>query len=176
MLIPWLLGLLGVLWFAGTRRSSRLSPPTLVACAIGVYLVAGVIAYFGLLFFLLGLSRGNEGVVPLSLIAFLKLTTLGVEIAISLVIVCWIAGPNVPGSKGVRETSEEPLSLIYAVAPAGQTSCTKCKMVFDHHTSLNDVPGVGFLCSECTMSLRSNRGNSMPDDGALQPPSGAGKA
>jgi len=42
---------------------------------------------------------------------------------------------------------------ISGVAPPDQTSCTKCNKVVDHHTYLNDVRGIGYLCSECTMEL-----------------------
>ena len=49
---------------------------------------------------------------------------------------------------------DEPAPTAFRPAPPGETTCTTCGTIFAHHTYLNDVPGIGFLCTNCTQARR----------------------
>ncbi len=108
MLIPWILGLIGVIWYATTRRSVP-SREGLVALSIPIYLVAGVIVYIAFILIAVGLSRAStdpDGL--LSLIAILKLAALGGEIAISIAVLRWLVRRKTMRSETASEATEPP--------------------------------------------------------------------
>lgn len=106
MLIPWILGLIGVIWYAATRRSVP-RRAGLVALSIPIYLVAGVVVYIAVILIVVGLSRAStdpNGL--LLLIALLKLGALGGEIAISIAVLRWLVRRKTMRSETAPEATK----------------------------------------------------------------------
>jgi hypothetical protein len=91
MLVPWLLGLPGVVWYATSWHASR-SRASLAAFSILACLVAGIVAYIALIAVALVISRlssDSDGLLPL--VEVLKLAALGAEIWLAVAAIRWFA-------------------------------------------------------------------------------------
>lgn len=112
MLIPWVIGLIIVIWYAATRWSYseatnvndklKLSRVGLIALTIPIYLVAGIVIYIALILIAMVLSPEP------TFILLLKLAAIGGEVALSISFLRWLVERRILRNETMVETTKTP--------------------------------------------------------------------